>query len=441
MAVDGIKDEKKVLNQKLFAQNLKAEQRQFEVEQYSKEIEKQKKEQDALNQKLFARNLEVEQRQFEVEQYLKEIEKQKAEQDALNQKLFARNLEVEQRNFEAEQYTTEIEKQKKEQDALNQKLFAQKMEVEQRNFEVEQYVQKIEEQKEEQDGLNQKLFARSLEVEQRSFETNIYSKEIEKLKDKAEDALKTLDHSINYSKTIIESLLPSKKQIKKIYKNSFVMFRPRDVIGGDFYFVNNVKDYTVFAVADSTGHGVPGALISMLGITYLNEIVARNLVDNTGDALGLLRTYIQKAFKSHGENVHNANGMDIALCAINRKTNIMQYSGAFSSIYIVRKNELTEHSATRNPIGYYPKEREFETIDIKLENDDIIYLFTDGYRDQFNFNTGRKMRRDQFKQLLYEIHNYRIDKQGEYLDLIFQKWKGKMKQVDDVTVMGIKWKM
>ncbi len=432
--------EQEALNQRLFAQKMEVEQRNMEVQEYAKQLEKQAKEQEALNQQLFAQKMEVEQRNAEVQEYAKQLEEKAKEQETLNQKLFAQKMEVEQRNYEVELYSKQLEEKAKEQEALNQQLFAQKLEVEQRNAEIEQYLKQIEEQRKEQDKLNQKLFAQSLEVDQKRFEIELYAKEIEKLKEKAESALDHLNDSINYSKYIQSSLLPSIQYIKENLPGEFfIYYKPKEVIGGDFYYFRKTGDYIVFAVADCTGHGVPGALITMLGMSFLDDIVRLELVNNTGEALNQLRKRVKETFYSYGESLENKNGLDIALCAVNTKTNIMQYSGAFNSLIIMKNGEMNEYKATRNPIGYYPVEKDFETTEIKLEKNDIIYLFTDGYADQIGGEKNRKFSKRQFKSLLEEIHQYPIEKQSIFMEKIMQKWMGNNVQVDDITVMGIKW--
>ncbi len=432
--------EQEALNQQLFAQKLEVEQRNSEVELYLNQIEEQKKEQETLNQKLFAQKLEVEQRNFEVEQYSEQIEDKAKEQEALNQQLFAQKLEVEQRNFEVELYSKQLEEKAKEQEALNQQLFAQKLEVEQRNSEVEQYLKQIEDQKKEQDALNQKLFAQSLEVDQRRMEIEMYSKEIEELKEKAEGTLEHLNDSINYSKYIQTSLLPEFSYIKEnLPGDFFIYFNPKETIGGDFYYFKRTGDWLIFAVADCTGHGIPGALITMLGMSFLDDIVTQNLTDSTGEGLNILRKRVKGTFHSYGNTLENKNGLDIALCAVNTKTNLMQYSGAFNSLFIFRDKELIEYKATRNPIGYYPIEKDFETTEIQLQEDDVIYLFSDGYADQIGGEKNRKFSKRQFKSLLEEIHHYPMSKQEIFMEKIMQKWMGNNTQVDDITVMGFKW--
>ncbi len=432
--------EQEALNQELFAQKLEVEQQKTEVEEYAKQIEEQAKAQEVLNQELFAQKLEVEQRNTEVEQYTKQLEEKAKEQEALNQQLFAQKLEVEQRNSEVELYSKQLEEKAKEQEALNQQLFAQKLEVEQRNSEVELYLKQIEEQKKEQEILNQKLFAQSLEVDQKRFEIELYAKEIEQLKEKAESALDHLNDSINYSKYIQTSLLPDFDYIKSnLPGDFFVYYNPKETIGGDFYYFKKSGDYLIFAVADCTGHGVPGALITMLGMSFLDDIISLNLVDKTGEALNQLRRRVKETFHSYGNSLENKNGLDISLCAVNLKTNRMQFSGAFNSIIIARNDELTEYKATRNPIGYYPIEKDFETTDIQLQKEDVIYLFSDGYADQIGGERNRKFSKRQFKSLLAEIQHYPMEKQNIFLEKIMQKWMGSNIQVDDITVMGIKW--
>ncbi len=432
--------DQEALNQKLFAQKLEVEQRNIEVQQYAKELEKKANEQEALNQKLFAQKLEVEQRNIEVQQYLEKIEKQAKNQEALNQKLFAQKLEVEQRNIEVQQYAKELEKKAIEQEALNQKLFAQKLEVEQRNSEIQLYMQQIEKQKIEQDKLNQKLFAQSLEVDQRRMEVEQYSKQLEILKQNAEDAYKHISDSINYSKYIQDTLLPEENFINKVVPGDhFIYYKPKEIIGGDFYYVNQINDWVILGVADCTGHGVPGALITMLGITFLDDIIGRNLTNFTGDVLNLLREKIKYTFKSYGENIQNKNGLDIALCAVNKTTNELQFSGAFSPMFIYRNSELIEFKATRNPIGYYPVEKEFETSYFQLQKNDIIYLFSDGYQDQVGGELNRKFSKKQLIGLFDEIHHYPMKKQQLYIEKIMQRWMGKTIQVDDMTIMGIHW--
>ncbi len=390
---------------------------------------------------------DLEKKNKAIRKYMVQIEQQTHERESLNQLILAqkknvekRKEEVEQRNAEIEKYSKELEEQAKEQEKLNQQLFAQKMEVEQRNMEVEQYSKELEDKAKEQERLNQQLFAQKMEVEQRNFEVEQYSHEVEELKEKAEGTLKHLNDSINYSKYIQDSLLPEKEYMDEVIPGDyFIYYKPKETIGGDFYYVKKVNDYIIFAVADCTGHGVPGALITMLGLTFLDDIITGNIVSRTGMGLTVLREKFKNTFKAYGDNITNKNGLDIGLCAINTKTNMLQFSGAFNTLFVYRNNELIELKGTRNPIGYYPVEKEFETQELQLEKDDMIYLFSDGYPDQLGGEKGRKFSKRQFRGLLTEIHSLPISQQKLYVEKIMEKWMGNVVQVDDITLMGVKW--
>ncbi len=381
------------------------------------EFEKQSKKQESLNQKLFAQTLEVEQRNVEIKQFLNEQEK-------LNQKLFAQKMEVEQRN-------SEVERISKAQEETNQKLFAQKMEVEQRNIEIQKY-------SEEQDKLNQKFFAQTLELDQRNIEIKRYSDEVEKQKKNVESAHKDVTDSINYAQTIQSALLPADETVKSLLNDYFILFKPKDVVSGDFYYVTEVESHVIFAAADCTGHGVPGGFLTMLGISFLDDIVKRQEVNTPAKALEQLRINVKNVFERKGEI--NQNGLDIALCSIEKGTNTLNFSGAYSSLYIIRKGEIIEYKATKNPIGWHPKEIPFKNYTIKLQNNDLIYLFSDGYHDQFGLN-NRKFLKKRFKLLLQEIKDMPMDEQKNILGGIFEKWKKDKEQTDDVTVMAIRWHM
>lgn len=383
--------------------------------QVQEELLVKAKEQEKLNQKLFAQTLEVEQRNIEIQQYTKEQEK-------LNQKLFAQKLEVEQRN-------SEVELISKKQEELNQKLFAQKLEVEQRNTEIEKYAS-------EQDQLNQKFFAQTLELDQRNIEIKRYSDEIEKQKVLVESAHKGLTDSISYAQTIQEALLPSGDLVKSLLNDYFIVYKPKDVVSGDFYYVAQVENNTVFAVADCTGHGVPGGFLTMLGLTYLSDIIKRHEINTPAEALELLRIDVKAVFEQEGKINHN--GLDIALCALDKETNTLSYSGAYSSLFILRQGKLMEYKATKNPIGWHPKEIPFKNHTIKLQNNDLIYLFSDGYHDQFGLN-NRKFLKKRFKLLLQEIKDMPMAEQKNVLEGIFKKWQGDNPQTDDVTIMAIRW--
>ncbi|NOZ36299.1 MAG: SpoIIE family protein phosphatase [Chlorobi bacterium] len=268
---------------------------------------------------------------------------------------------------------------------------------------------------------------------EQAIEADIRKKEAEKL-------LKHFNDSINYAKTIQYSLLPSLSHLNKMLtKDVFVLYKPKHTIGGDFYYMKRRDDSIIFAVADCTGHGVSGALISMLGITFLNDIIDQNLLFNSSEILSKLRKKIKHTFKEYGNDFQNKNGMDIALCIISLKTNMMQFSGAFNPLYIIRNNELTEYKATKNPIAYYPVEKEFESHNIQLFKNDTFYLFSDGFQDQLGGESEKKYSKKKFREFLLKIHKEDMTEQKKLLEKEFVSWQSENDQVDDMTVMGVKW--
>ena len=260
---------------------------------------------------------------------------------------------------------------------------------------------------------------------------------LKKQKKQIEKAHKNMTDSINYAKTIQNALLTNTKLIDTYIDSYFIFNKPKDQIGGDFYYFNKIGKHIIFAVADCTGHGVPGAFITVLGITYLHEITKLKEINNPSKALNLLRKNIKKMFKEFGSK--NNNGLDIAFCAINTETNILEYAGAYNPLIIIRNNELIEYKATRNPIGFYPKETDFKNNRIQLQNNDLIYLFTDGFQDQLGNQNYTKFNYTRFKALLFEIHKYDMKKQKEILKDILNKWQGKNNQTDDILIFGMKF--
>ncbi len=247
---------------------------------------------------------------------------------------------------------------------------------------------------------------------------------------------KNITDSINYAKTIQEALLTKKELIDTYLNEHFILFKPKEQVSGDFYYINKVENKIIIAIADCTGHGVPGGFITMLGITYLHGIVRRKEAKNSGEVLDILRTRIKEIFKTFGSQ--NQNGLDIAFCSINTETNILQYAGAYNPLIIIRNNKIIEYKATRNPIGYYPKEIKFKNNIIPIQKGDVIYLFSDGFHDQIGEVENKKFMSRNFKNLLFKNHNLPMEEQKQKLNTIFNNWKGNRLQMDDVLVMGVK---
>ena len=303
---------------------------------------------------------------------------------------------------------------------------------------LENYARKLFSQQQNIKEKNEELTTSEEELRQNNEELKTLNHHVENQKNKIKTAHKNITDSINYAETIQQALLPSIKLINSYLNEYFLLFKPKEKVSGDFYYINKIDKYLVFAIADCTGHGVPGGFLTMLGITYLHEIVKREEIVNPGKILNILRERFKNTFKEFGTN--NNNGLDIALCAINTKTNILQYAGAYNPLIIIRNEELIQYKATRSPIGFHPKERNFKNNEIYLQNNDLIYLFSDGFQDQFGGSKNEKFMAKSFKKLLFEIHKFPMTEQKEELEQTFNKWKGNEEQIDDVSVLGIKFK-
>jgi len=249
------------------------------------------------------------------------------------------------------------------------------------------------------------------------------------------EALKNLSDSINYAKKLQKALLSPLKLEQIFSQNYSLLYLPRDVVSGDFYFAAKKKNWITFAVGDCTGHGVPGAFLSVLSYSILNDIIHMQKEIDTALSLEIMRIRMKQVFANGAKD-----GLDIALCAINTETNTLYYSGAYNPLILLRDGEVIEKKATYNPIGHFAKEMEFEKHEIKLQEKDKIYLFSDGFVDQFGGSKNRKFMRKRFYDVLKELSHIPIEKQDKILEEIFDKWKNNQDQVDDVTILGMEWR-
>ncbi len=261
--------------------------------------------------------------------------------------------------------------------------------------------------------------------------------------------------SINYAKRIQDAMLPDSK-MRYLMPNSFVFFNPKDVVSGDFYWMKRVDNKMLFAVVDCTGHGVPGAFVSMIGFSGLNRAVNEYKLIHPADILEKLADFVVESFAKHEQKSIN-DGMDAALCCLDKETLILEFAGANNSVYIVRKvdkplispegepistkdlGKLKEIKATRRPIGKSDRKIPFENIAVQLEKGDTIYLFSDGFPDQFGGEKGKKYMYKAFKRFLLTIQDLPIQQQEQAIKEEFARWiKDEYEQIDDVCVMGIR---
>ncbi len=250
-----------------------------------------------------------------------------------------------------------------------------------------------------------------------------------------------LTDSIHYAKRIQESILPSRKEFLSSLKDSFVYYRPKDVVSGDFYWLHNENDLIYVASVDCTGHGVPGAFLSIIANNMLRNIV-NVYPDSTPDQiLNILNKEVNNTFKKHSQSddMQVNDGMDIALCVINKSKKQITFAGAISPLYLVREDEIITYKGDRIPIGH-PEEIgiAYTCHQIDLKEKDVIYLFSDGYADQFGGEEGKKFKYRRFRHLLLTIYGLPFDDQKAILHKQFEDWMGDVEQVDDILVMGIR---
>ena len=279
-----------------------------------------------------------------------------------------------------------------------------------------------------------------------------YERLVVSQKEKIEKTHKEISESIDYATRLQQSLLPEKEILDKYFTDSFVFFNPKDKVSGDFYWWTHFENYTIITAVDCTGHGVPGAFMSMLGISLLREIVQKEQIINSGEILNKLRSEVIKALKQNGKSGENKDGMDMSIISINHQTNTIQYSGAHNSLYIITNNKRKLHNtdseevmpgfyeikADKMPIAIYDKMHDFATHNIQLEMGDQLYLFTDGYADQFGGPKEKKLKYKAFKKLIFKNANEKFSRQKENLLAAFNAWKGEVNQIDDVLILGLK---
>ncbi len=275
-------------------------------------------------------------------------------------------------------------------------------------------------------------------VEERTMEVTQQKHEIEK---KNED----ITASITYAKTIQAAMLPTEEEIAKFLPEHFILFKPRDIVSGDFYWFQHIgEDLLVIAAADCTGHGVPGAFMSMIGNDLLNDIVMARGIIKPDQILYELHKGVRYALKQ--EENKNHDGMDISICTLNLAHKKLLYAGAMNPLYYVQTNEnkqaqLVEVKADKKNIGGHQKEieRVFTSHEISIDQPTTFYIFSDGYQDQFGGENGRKFMVKQFRELLFSVHHLPIVEQHEALNQTITAWMGaKHKQIDDILVMGIR---
>jgi serine phosphatase RsbU (regulator of sigma subunit) len=266
-------------------------------------------------------------------------------------------------------------------------------------------------------------------------------KQIQKTNSELAEKKKEIQDSINYAKNIQEAMLPDVSLLKEHFDEGFGLYLPKDIVSGDFYWFNELNDAVYFAAADCTGHGVPGAFMSMIGIDKLNQSLIDNKIESPSGILASLNSSIKKALKQKDDSSASKDGMDIALCSYNKKTRTLNYAGANRPLWLLRGSEIIEYKATKASIaGYTSYNQVYLGHEIKVEIDDVIFIFTDGFADQFGGPYKKKYMSKQLKQTLIDVRHLPMQKQELKLDELFNAWRGNLEQVDDILVLGFKVK-
>ncbi len=251
---------------------------------------------------------------------------------------------------------------------------------------------------------------------------------------------KNITDSINYAKRIQIAMMPSMKLFKSMFKESFILHLPKDIVSGDFYWVNEVEDKIFLAAVDCTGHGVPGAFMSIIGFELFRRITIIEKITEPAEILNNLNEDFEKIF-GDVDSIILRDGMDVAFCAIDKKNKLIEFAGAFNSLYLIRDNTITEVKGDRFSIGLNDTDfgvQSFTNHVIPVRHGDVVYLFTDGYADQFGGPEGKKYKYRRFRHLLLAIHQLPMDRQHDFLLRSIMEWKSDEEQIDDILVMGIK---
>ena len=274
-----------------------------------------------------------------------------------------------------------------------------------------------------------------------------------KQKDHIEEQKKEITDSITYAKRIQQAILPSGDYANNILGEHFILFKPKDIVSGDFYWGTRLNQWLIITVADCTGHGVPGAFMSMLGVSFLNEIVRKKEVTKASEVLDHLRKSVIEALQQKGQSGEQKDGMDMSIAAINTETKQCFWAGANNPLWLIRNTNIEkqyediaekveEIKPDKMPVAIHVKMCDFTNHEIQLETGDRLYLFSDGLPDQFGGEKGKKFLYKHFKKLLAETTSFSMKEQGELIEKEFENWLdwqgNKYEQIDDVTVLGIK---
>jgi len=330
----------------------------------------------------------------------------------------------------------------------------------QTQFNVERKDQEIALLNQEKETLHQKEKLQAAEIEKSNFQKmtlvigllisllvgvililgikkrNQLNRQLKHQKDIVEEKNKEITDSIQYAKRLQNAILPPTKLVKSYLQESFILYRPRDIVAGDFYWMEHTDDAVLFAVADCTGHGVPGAMVSVVCSNCLNRAVKEMKLYEPGKILDEVSKMVEETFEKSENQVRD--GMDISICAMNFNSNKIKWAGANLPLWIINESGIQKIKPNKQPIGLYEQRVDFDTHEIEIQKGDSVYLFSDGYIDQFGGEKGKKLKLAGFENLLLSIYTKPMEEQKDIIENFFNDWKGDLEQLDDVCVIGLR---
>ena len=278
-----------------------------------------------------------------------------------------------------------------------------------------------------------------IKVAERTFEIQKQKDEIEYQKNLIDEKNADITASIEYARYIQESVLPDPQLLDDLLPDSFVLFKPKDIVSGDFYWLTRKDGKTVFTVADGTGHGVPGAFMSLLGITLLNEIVNIDGIINSEEIITHLRERIISSLRQTRDDISSLDGIDLALCVLDRKSRMLQFTGAINGMVLIRNGKMEKIRGDHSSVCYsMDNKNPFTRKEIPYEKGDVFYLYSDGFADQFGGREEKKYKVARLNDKLMEIHQLEMIEQGRILERELLDWMGEVEQTDDISLMGVR---
>ncbi len=316
------------------------------------------------------------------------------------------------------------------------KLKGKDIEISADNIDVNELILQKQQLEREQQHLQEKtkrLWEQSLAIHKEK-------ERIDKLRREIEARHREMVDSVNYALRIQTALLPRREYLDQLYREYFVLWMPKQIVSGDFYWAKKIGSRIFTVASDCTGHGVPGAFMSLLGISFLEQIIGANPNLRADEVLEKMRDMVINALQQTQQS-QTKDGMDMALIIVDTQTMKAQLAGANNPVYMYREQELMEFKPVKNPVGIYFKQRPFEMHELQITHDDVFYLSSDGYADQFNAKIGRKLTRKRFKEIIIKMNQEEIPvkDQGEFLKEAITEWMSGGMQVDDIMVVGLRF--